>query len=152
MVGHGRRGRQLRGPPSTIAPPATRTVHVRRYRCRGCGAVVTVVPKEVLARRHFAAGAIALALFVFGKLGGSAIVACQRVGSWARGSGAWRSLRRWIAAIDTGRLFRAVRGSPGTWAPRRRAERAAMAIGACAPEVFGPTEEERVFAGAAFAI
>jgi hypothetical protein len=151
MVGHGHRGRQLRGPPSTSAPPATRLVHVRRYRCRACGAVVTVVPRQVLARRHFAAGAIAIALFVYGKLGEGAIVACQRVGSWARGSGAWRTLRRWIAAIDAGRLFGTVRGSPTPWTPRRRAERAAMTIAACAPEVFGATEEERVFAGAAFA-
>ena len=131
--------------------PSTRTIRVRRYRCRRCAAIVAVVPRQVLARRHFAAGAIALALFVFGKLGSTASETASRVGSWARGPGAWRTLRRWLAAIDEGRLFACVRGSPDGWSPRQRAERAAMTVAALAPASVGTPEHARVFAGAAFA-
>jgi hypothetical protein len=123
----------------------------RRYRCRGCGAVITVVPRQVLARRQFAAGAIALALLLFGKVGVTAADAAKRIGSWAPGAGAWRTLRRWLAAIEFGGLFPCVRGSPPGWPPRRRAERAAMAIVALSPAATGASEAERVFAGAAFA-
>jgi hypothetical protein len=126
-------------------------VFVRRYRCRSCEAIVTVVPRQVLARRHFAAGAIAQALFVFGKLGATAATAAARIGSWARGAGAWRTVRRWLTAIEAGRLFPGVRGAPPTWSPRRRAERAVMTLAARMSSELGATEVDRVFAGAAFA-
>jgi hypothetical protein len=124
---------------------------VRRYLCRGCGAVLVVAPRQVLARRHFAAGAIGLALFLFGKLGATAGDAAKRAGSWATGPCAWRTLRRWLAAIDAGRLFGAVRRAPRGWPPRRRAERAAMTLSALVPGTFAPDEIARVFAGAALA-
>lgn len=151
LVGHGWRERQLRGPAAPNEAPSTRVVFVRRYRCRACEAIVTVVPRQVLAGRHFAAGAIALALFVFGKLGATAAAAAARIGSCACGPGAWRTLRRWLSAIETGRLFPGVRGAPPTWSPRQRAERTAMTIAARMPAVIGATEVDRVFAGAAFA-
>jgi hypothetical protein len=151
LVGHGLRERQLRGPPSASEAARIRTLLVRRYRCRQCGAVVTVVPRQVLARRHFAAGAIALALFVFGKLGSTATVATTQIGSWACGPSAWRTLRRWISAIDAGRLFPCVRGSPSGWSLRQRAERAAMTLAALVPATFAADEDARVFAGAALA-
>ena len=31
-------------------------VTVRRYLCTGCDSVLTVVPREIVARRHFSAG------------------------------------------------------------------------------------------------
>ena len=126
LVGHGLRDRQLRGPPTAGGAPTTQTLLARRYRGRTCAAVVTVVPRQVVARRHFSAGAIAFALFIFGKMGATAVDAAKRVGIWARGPSAWRTLRRWIGAIDDGRLFRCVRPSPSGWPPRKRAERAAM--------------------------
>jgi hypothetical protein len=151
LVGHGLRGRQLRGPPAAGEAPTTRSLLVRRYVCRGCHAVLVVVPRQVLARRHFAAGAIGMALFIFGKLGASAADAAKRAGSWTTGPSAWRTLRRWIAAIDAGRLFSAVRHAPLGWPPRRRAERAAMTLCALVPETFAPDDAGRVFAGAALA-
>jgi hypothetical protein len=151
LVGHGGRDRQLRGPPTLTAEPTARTVRTRRYRCRRCASVIAVVPRQVLARRHFAAGAIALALFIFGKLGSTAADAARRIGSWAHGPGAWRTLRRWIAAIDAGTLFPCVRGSPEEWTPRQRAERAAMTVAALVPATTDPSEEALVFAGAALA-
>jgi hypothetical protein len=133
------------------SPAATRPLLVRRYLCRSCGAVLSVVPRQVLARRHFAAGAIGMALFLFGRLRASAADAARRVGSWATGPSAWRTLRRWIAAIDAADLFRAVRRAPVGWPPRRRAERAAMTLCALVPEAYAPDEVARVFAGAALA-
>ena len=52
-------------------------------------------------------------------------------------------------AIDAGILFPCVRGSPTAWSPRRRAERAAMTVGALVPATFAGDEIARVFAGAA---
>lgn len=126
-------------------------MRVRRYRCRRCAAVIAVVPRQVLARRHFAAGAIALGLFIFGKLGSIAAETAKRIGCWARGPGAWRTLRRWLAAVDAGQLFPCVRGSPAGWTPRQRAERAAMTVAALVPASVEMSEDARVFAGAAFA-
>lgn len=88
---------------------------------------------------------------MFGKVGATAVTAAARVGSWARGAGAWRTLRRWLTAIDAGRLFPGVRGAPPTWSPRQRAERAAMTAAARMPAAIGLPEVDRVFAGAAFA-
>jgi len=112
---------------------------------------VTVVPRQVVPRRHFSAGAIAIALFVFGSERSPAAVAAERIGSWARGTGAWRVLRRWIDAVDEGRLFRRVRAALPDWSPRRRAARTAVAIGALVPAMFAATELGRVFEGAAVA-
>lgn len=151
VIGHGLRERQLRGPPTASEPAVTRPLLVRRYLCRRCGAVLIVVPRQVLARRHFTAGAIGVALFIFGKLGASAADAAKRVGSWATGPSAWRTLRRWIAAVDAQHLFGAVRRAPIGWPPRRRAERAAMTLCALVPETFAADELTRVFAGAALA-
>lgn len=54
---------------------------------------MSVVPRESRAHRHFGAGAIALALLVFGKLKATAAEAASSVGSWARGgAGSWRLL------------------------------------------------------------
>ena len=150
LVGHGLRERQLRGPPSAKEEAATRSLRVRCYRCRGCRAVVRVVPRGVVARRHFAAGAIGVALFVFGKLAQSAAVAASKVGGWGQGTSAWRTLRRWLAAIDEGRLFPCVRASPPGWRPRQRAERAAMTLASLVPATDAELGD-KVFAGAALA-
>lgn len=128
--------------------PSTRTLLVRRFICRSCAAVITVLPRQILARRHFSAGAIGLALFVYGKLRGTAAHVAERVGLWGRGPGAWRTVRRWLAAIEDGRLFQGVRSSPGDWAPRRRAERAAMTLAARSLLPETAPEEARVFTGA----
>jgi hypothetical protein len=110
---------------------------------------MTVVPREVVARRHFSAGAIGLALFVYGKLRAAACDVAIRVGLWGHGPGAWRTVRRWLTAIEGGRLFRGIRSSPRGWPPRRRAARAAMTLVACSVLPETTSEEMRVFAGAA---
>jgi hypothetical protein len=112
---------------------------------------MTVVPRKVVARRHFAAGALGLALFVYGKLGAAASEVAVRVGLWGHGPSAWRTVRRWLTAVEDGRLFRGIRSSPPGWPPRQRAERAAMTLVARSVLPETSSEETRVFAGAGVA-
>ena len=130
---------------TSVARQALPVPSLQSDRCR--------VPRQVLARRHFAAGAIALGLFVFGRLGATAAAASasSRIGGRARGAGAWRTLRRRLPAIEAGRRFPGVRGAPPTWFPRQGAERAAMTVAARIPADVGAAEVDLVFAGAAFA-
>jgi len=60
--GHGLRERQFRGPSSPGAPPTIVVLSVRRYRCQGCGTVMTVVSRETAAWRLYTVSAMAWAL------------------------------------------------------------------------------------------
>src|SRR4051812_21655518 len=62
LHGHGLRERQLRGPVAPGAPPAIVVLRIRRYRCRPCGVVVTVAPRETAAGRLYTLSAVAWAL------------------------------------------------------------------------------------------
>jgi hypothetical protein len=149
-VGHGVRDRQLRGPLEPDAAPAVATLWVRRYRCLECKAVITVVPRGVAPKRHFSASAIGLALYVYGVLDASAAEVSRRLGMWGAGPGAWRTLSRWTAAIESATLLARghTRASPAGFSLRRRAQRAAMTLGSLSPASAGPLLH-RVFAGAA---
>lgn len=137
LHGHGLRARQLRGPPTAYGPPSVREVLVRRYECQRCGAVLTVVPREVTPRRHYAATAIALALSLFGVRALSQATVRSAVSSdGTTGHCAtyrWRTLARWIDAVAARRLFAALPAMPIARDRRTIAQRAAMAIGAHAP-------------------
>ena len=122
-------------------------VDARRYRCRACGAVLTVVPREVLPGFWYAAPAIAVALALYGVEGVSAREVRSRVSAWAiiGTSTGWPSLRRWIGKASS--LWRCVRPSPPHWSTRHRAGRAATSLAAHA-EPDGSLVA-RVFTGAA---
>jgi hypothetical protein len=84
-------------------------------------------------RRHFGAGAIGWALFLYGQDRLPARTVRDRVGGYgAPDSGHWITLRRWLAAIAHGRLF-SVRPSPADFTTRQVAERAAMCFASFAP-------------------
>jgi hypothetical protein len=89
--------------------------------------VITVVPRGVVARRHYGAGAIGLALWLYG-VGRAAGDVRRVVGGAGDGELRWRALTRWIGAIERGSLFMCVRGSPVGWTRRQRAERAAATL------------------------
>lgn len=153
MVGHGVRERQVQGPKTATDPPSVMTITARRFRCRGCSAILIVVPREVIARRHYAVTAIGLALLLLARDGEAA--ARRRVGA-SRSSfedpRRWPTVRRWLAAIDDRRLLRCVRGSPPGATRRQRAERAAMTLASFAPAALrDATVDAQVFAGAALA-
>jgi Domain of unknown function (DUF6431) len=126
LVGHGRRQRQLRGLAEPGASPAQRLLTVRRYRCRHCGAVVTVVPRGVAPRRHFSASTIGFAVALFGLAGVAARAVRQRVSDSTGLHWSWPALRRWVDAATT--LWPSIRPSPEDATRRARAARAASTL------------------------
>jgi hypothetical protein len=80
LVGHGLRERQVRGPPDAQGEAVVQVIRVRRYRCRRCGITLTVVPRGVVARRHFGAGAIGLGLLLWSVQGRPLRVVRETVG------------------------------------------------------------------------
>ena len=144
--GHGVRERQVRGPPKSGHRSAIVVVQVRRYQCQQCGAVMTVVPRAVLARMLYAATAIGLALALYGFEGKSAGEVRGAVSAWpviGPSSTGWKTLRRWITRAST--LWACVRESPASFTTRQRAERAAATLMAHAP---GAGSTDAAFAGA----
>lgn len=123
----------MRGPRTFGGPPGLVVVRVRRYSCRACAAVVTVVPRGVRAQRHFAAGAIGLALHRYGGDRVAAVAVRDHVGGIGPPEATtWRTLGRWIAALAEG-LFAPARAVAGIDDPRERAARAAMVLASFAP-------------------
>jgi hypothetical protein len=83
-------------------------IRARRYRCRLCGGLTTVLPRGLTARRHYSASAIGLALFLHGMQGLSIGETRQRVCTWRVGfeTERWATLPSWVAAIAGGAPFR----------------------------------------------
>ena len=123
-------------------------IAVRRYRCRHCNAVCTVVPRGVVRRRHFSAGAIGWTLFLVGHEGLSSRVIRDRVGGHGSPeAGAWVTPGRWLKAIEEQRLFRLRAVLAGS--TQQRAERIAMVLISFAPPVLERAPlGEQAFAGA----
>jgi hypothetical protein len=154
LWGHGLRLRQLRGPPAPGTPPRQAEFLERRYDCQHCPAILTVVPSETVARRHYAATAIAFALALYGLSGQShdevrtQVSPSRVVGVSAQRR--WVTLGRWIDAVARRDLFAALPAIAPNVSRRDLARRAAMAIGAHAPpSVQGGSPAERAFFGAA---
>ena len=106
-----------------------------------------MVPRGVLARRHFSAGAIALALYRLAV--GARVVDIRREVGGQGETAAWPTLRRWLHAGRQSRLWASVRASPPDWGSPQAAERIAMTLVAHAPAAQGAPLDVRVFAGAA---
>ena len=149
LVSHGLRDRQVRGPAQPEGPPETRVVRVRRYRCRRCGGLTTVLPRGLTARRHYSASAIGLALGLHGLKGLSIGETRWRVCTWPVGfeTERWTTLSLWVAAIEQRRLFPRVRPAPAGASLRSRTARAAATLRAVA--LCDGGVEAQVFEGAA---
>jgi hypothetical protein len=137
LHGHGQRERHQWGPAELGAVPAVLGILLRRYQCQPCGAVVVVGPRGLLRRRLYSAGAVALALALFG-IAVLAPAEVRRQVSPLRIVGAtaatgWASLRRWCRAVRTSRLFPAVRALPAEATLRTVAARAATTLAAYGP-------------------
>ncbi len=156
LHGHGRRTRQLRGPPSPGEQSETRVFRSRRFRCTQCGALLTVVPCETLTKRLYSGPAIALALALFGlwllppKVIRSQLSPWAAVGATAAAS--WCTVGRWVSAVRAGALFSCARRAPEDWTDRRVAERVATTLATYVPPTVDPPPlAERAFFGAALA-
>lgn len=151
LVSHGLRERQVRGPAHPAGQPETQVLRVRRYRCRRCGGLTTVLPQGLTARRHYSASAIGLALCLHGLQGLSIAETRSRVCTWPMGfeTERWTTLSIWVAAIGQARLFPRVRPALPTASLRSRASRAAATL--CAVALCGGGIEAQVFEGAALA-
>ena len=151
MHGHGERQRTQRGPEGVGQPPVEGSVRVRRYKCKRCGATVTVAPRGVVRRRLYAARTIGLALALFGLQHESAYAVREAIAPTASAcdpaEGArWSTLRRWAHEAKTGTLIVEGRACPATFTLRQAAERAATTLSALGPRGAAPLE--RVWLGA----
>ena len=148
LVGHGIRERQLRGPARIGAQPELVVITIRRYLCRHCGAVCTVVPRGVVRRRHFSAGAIGWTLFLLGHEHLSSRAVRDRVGGQGSSeAGVWITAGRWLKAVEEQRLFRM--GAALAGSTSQRAERIAMVLISFAPPALAMASlAEQAFAGA----
>jgi transposase len=105
--------RQVRGVLEVEGEPGVYILEVRRYECQRCGAVMTVVPAGVLARRQYSASSIALALHLWLVVGLSDRVVRDHVCAWrrrGRSTRGWAQLYRW--ARQAARLFALPRPVP----------------------------------------
>ena len=117
-------------------------------------AVVLVVPRGILRRRLYSAGAIALALALWGVEEITPGEVRARVSPWriagAAATAGWASLRRWTRAVREAVLFTCVRALPDGARLRAIAARAATTLAAYVPSAADalpiPT---RAFLGAA---
>lgn len=152
-MGHGTRERQVRGPLAPGAELLHAIIRVRRYRCLGCGAVITVLPRGVVAYRHFGAGAIGLALHAWGLEKRPLNLVREALGGRDEEQRGWPAARRWVDAIQAGRMFGShVRPCPPGWRRVRIAERAATVLmGLGRPMANSGDSGVQVFVGAALA-
>jgi hypothetical protein len=132
-------------------PGSERSIGVRRYKCTQCGATVTVAPRGVVRRRLYAAGAIGLALALFGIQLESAPAVREAIAPMASArdpaeGSTWSTLRRWAHEAKAGTLVAESRACPETFTLRQAAERTATTLQALGPR--GATALERVWQGA----
>lgn len=151
LLGHGVRERQVRGPAEPGAAARIRTILIRRYRCRLCGGLTTVLPRGLAARRHYSASAIGLALCLYGMRRCSQKETRRKVCAWRVSfePHRWTTLARWIISVEQRRLFPRVRPSPVAFAVQDRAERVAATL--CSLALGTASIESRAFDGAALA-
>jgi hypothetical protein len=140
------------GPAELGGAPALLGILLRRYMCQSCGAVVVVGPRGLVRRRLYSAGAIALALTLFGVLGIAPGEVRRRVSPLrivgATAAASWASLRRWSRAVRARSLFPGIRALPDDSTLREVAARAATTLAACAPGPAGLPLESAAFLGA----
>jgi hypothetical protein len=156
LHGHGLRQRQVCGPPGPGDEAAALVITGRRYRCVRCGAVLLVVPREVLPRRRYSAAAIGFALALWGLVQATALAVRRRVSpATTLGFDAmtgWATLRRWARAVKARCLFASVPTAGPSATLRGVAALAATALAASGdPTTRQLPLEQRAFLGAAHA-
>jgi hypothetical protein len=115
-----------------------REVTVRRYQCQVCGLVMTVTTEALLPRKHYGAGTIGLALWLWSVTRWSAAKVRETLSPRARVGAAaatgWASLERWARSACSGGLWQTV-GTALEVGVRRQTERVMRQL-----EALGPPE------------
>lgn len=150
VVGHGVRGRQLRGPTSVGQEPELVEIKQRRFRCRQCQAVMVVAPGHVLRYRLFSSVAIVWALALYGVEQVPAVVVRATINPLklvgATAAQGWRALSDWIEAVQLRALLPISREFSGT--PRQVAQATGWALSALAlPSFRGESVAHQAVAG-----
>lgn len=128
MLGHGIRERQLRGPIEPGGLSCIVVLQARRYRCRWCRRTVTVLPRGVVALRHYSGYAIASAFWQYGVERRTVEQTRKATAPGGTFDAGWASVGRWAQAAGDGSLFRDVRQWPPNWTVRQQAERIATTL------------------------
>jgi transposase len=148
--GQGLMQRQVRGVVEVDGEPGVYSLEVRRYECQRCGAVMTVVPAGMLARRQYSASSIALALHLWLTVGLSDRVVRDQVCAWrrrGRSARGWAQLYRW--ARQAASLFALPRPTP-SGSPSATAGHVLTMLRALAPVALSSAPmAQQVFEGAA---
>jgi hypothetical protein len=147
--GQGLVPRQVRGVLEVDGEPGVHVLAARRYECQRCGAVMTVVPAELLAHRQYSGSSIALALHLWLVVGMADRVVRDRVCAWrahGRSARGWAQLYRW--ARQAAQLFVLPRPVPPDDA--RAVRHVLAALRALAPVALSAAPiAQQVFEGAA---
>ena len=142
----------MRGPLEPGGAPQQLDVVLRRYRCRGCKAVLMVGPRGLVPGRWYGAGAMASAVAAYARGATTATVRSATSPASLMGASSterWITLVRWLDAAERGRLF-AVRGLERM--PRRLvAEQVTLVLAARGGHVHGGDLAHSAFAGASVA-
>ncbi len=98
---------------------------------------MTVVPSEVLTKRLYSSGTIAMCMAFFGVCAMSLSAMRTLLSPFAvvgaTAATGWSSALRWVDAVRARRLFEAVRAVPAEWSRRKAAERIATTLASYAP-------------------
>ena len=146
---HGTRLRHQIGPVEYGQSVERRVVVARRFRCdrSGCGTVMLVVPRSVVPKKQYSAGAIASAVANWSGYLAPTSSADAESEHTVRPSSRWRQPERWAAEVFSARLFEAVPRHPGArQRPKEAARALVQSIAGRAPR--GTQFEALVFAGA----
>ena len=103
-----------------------REVMVRRYQCQQCRLVMTVTTEALLPRKHYGAGTIGLALWLWSVTRWPAAkvrrALSPRATVGAAAATGWASVKRWASEACLGGLWRAI-GTTLVAGLRRQTER-----------------------------
>lgn len=149
LHGHGLRVRQLLGPAVVGGVPVLREVMVRRYQCQQCRLVMTVTTEALLPRKHYGAGTIGLALWLWSVTRRPLAKVRRELSPRATigdaAAAGWASVKRWASEACSGELWRTI-GTTLVAGLRRQTERVMRQL-----ESLGPPEQrpdERVWCSA----
>ena len=149
LHGHGRRTRQLLGPAVVGGVPVLREATVRRYQCQDCGLVMTVTTEALLPRKHYGAGTIGLALWLWSVTRWPAAKVREMLSPWTRigpaAATGWASVKRWAREACSGGLWQAI-GTTLETGLRGRTERVMRQLEALGPPE--PPGDERLWRAA----